>query len=186
MTALLDARQFAAISAPPEQPLLVLGSAGSGKTTVALHRLARIAALDPERYALDRMQVLVPEEGLARLSRRLLAPLGVAEARVQTLDDWASTLAPRVFGARLPPLCPETPALVSSLKRHPALYAALRAHFAAQKASRAQPSFKRLRRLLAELFSDREFLERRRRSRAGHALAGSRGSDRSTHDGAAR
>ena len=158
VTALLDARQFAAISAPPERPLLVLGSAGSGKTTVALHRLARIAAYGPERYAIDRMQVLVPEEGLARLSRRLLAPLGVAEARVQTLDDWASTLAPRVFGARLPPLCPETPALVSSLKRHPALYRALRAHFAAQKASRAQPSFKRLRRRLAELFSDHAFL----------------------------
>ncbi len=46
VTALLDAQQFAAISAPPEQPLLVLGSAGSGKTTVALHRLERIAALD--------------------------------------------------------------------------------------------------------------------------------------------
>ncbi len=104
------------------------------------------------------MQVIVPEEGLARLSRRLLAPLGVAEARVQTLDDWASNLAQRVFGARLPRLCPETPALVSSLKRHPALYAALHARFARQKTSSAQPSFKRLRRLSAELFSDREFL----------------------------
>jgi DNA helicase IV len=47
VTALLDAEQFAAVSAPPEEPLLVLGSAGSGKTTVALHRLARIAAREP-------------------------------------------------------------------------------------------------------------------------------------------
>ncbi|MEI9949283.1 MAG: ATP-binding domain-containing protein [Pseudomonadota bacterium] len=158
VTALLDAQQFAAISAPPEQPLLVLGSAGSGKTTVALHRLARIATLGPERYALDRMQVVVPEEGLARLSRRLLAPLGMAEARVQTLDDWAWTLAQRLFGARLPRLCPDTPALVSSLKRHPALYSALRARFARPKAASDRPSLKRLRRLVAELFSDREFL----------------------------
>ena len=158
VTALLDAQQFSAVSAPPEQPLLVLGSAGSGKTTVALHRLARIAALDPERYPLERMQVIVPEEGLARLSRRLLAPLGMAEARVQTLDDWALSFAQRVFGARLPRPCVETPALVSSLKRHPALYAALRTRLAARKKSRAQPSIKRLRRLLAEAFSDREFL----------------------------
>lgn len=158
VTALLDDQQFAAISAPPQKPLLVLGSAGSGKTTVALHRLARIAALDPERYALERMQVIVPEEGLSRLSRRLLAPLGVAEARVQTLDDWALALAQRVFGARLPRFCSETPALVSSLKRHPALYGALRERFARQKAPRTAPSLKRLRRLLAELFSDREFL----------------------------
>src|SRR5262249_8098261 len=33
VTAMLDAEQFAAISAPPEEALLVLGSAGSGKTT---------------------------------------------------------------------------------------------------------------------------------------------------------
>ncbi|HEY3254691.1 MAG TPA: AAA family ATPase, partial [Polyangiaceae bacterium] len=158
VTALLDARQFLAISAPPEQPLLVLGSAGSGKTTVALHRLARIAARDPERYPLERMQVIVPEEGLARLSRRLLAPLGLAEARVQTLDDWAYTFAQRVFGTRLPSLCSDTPALVSSLKRHPALYAALRPRFTGRTSASARPSFKRQRRLLAELFSDRTFL----------------------------
>ena len=158
VTALLDSAQFAAISAPAEQPLLVLGSAGSGKTTVALHRLARIAALDPERYALARLRVLVPEQGLARLSRRLLAPLGLVEARVETLDDWATTLAQRVFGLRLPRICPETPALVSSLKRHPALYSALRERLARPKASEKPTSFKRLRRLTAELFSDREFL----------------------------
>ena len=158
VTALLDAQQFSAISAPPEQPLLVLGSAGSGKTTVALHRLARIATFDPARYPLERVQVIVPEEGLSRLSRRLLAPLGVAETRVQTLDDWAWTLARRVFGTRLPRLCPETPALVSSLKRHPALYDALRAHFGRQKARSTPPKFRRLRRVVSELFSDREFL----------------------------
>ena len=160
VTALLDAQQFSAISAPPEQPLLVLGSAGSGKTTVALHRLARIAALDPERHAHARLQVIVPEQGLARLSRRLLAPLGLFEARVQTLDEWASTLARRLFGTRLPRLCSETPALVASLKRHPALYAALRERFARSKAPGSAPSLKRLRRLTAELFSDRDFLSR--------------------------
>lgn len=157
VTALLDAQQFAAISSAPERPLLVLGSAGSGKTTVALHRLARIAALDPERYALARLQVIVPEEGLARLSRRLLAPLGLAEARVRTLDDWAAALALHAFG-RLPKLCPDTPALVSSLKRHPALYAALRERFLRKKATSSPVSFKRLRKLTAELFSDRAFL----------------------------
>src|SRR6185436_6425243 len=98
------------------------------------------------------------EEGLARLSRRLLAPLGLLEARVQTLDEWASTLARRIFGTRLPRLCSETPALVTSLKRHPALYAAFRERFARSKASDTAPSVKRLRRLTAEMFSDRDFL----------------------------
>ena len=158
VTALLDEQQFAAISAPAERPLLVLGSAGSGKTTVALHRLARIATLDPTAFPLARMRVVVPEEGLARLSRRLLAPLGVADAQVNTLDAWAVELAKRAF-TRLPRLCPDTPAPVSSLKRHPALYRALHAWFAGKKPSTKPPSLKRIRRQLAELCSDREFLD---------------------------
>jgi len=157
VTALLDAEQYAAISAPPEQPLLVLGSAGSGKTTVALHRLAGIAARDPQRYPLAQMKVVVPEEGLARLSARLLEPLGAGAAVVQTLDAWSIALARQVFGDDVPRLCHEPPALVSSLKRHPALFHALRERFATLKPASA--TWKRLRRRLVELFTDRPFLE---------------------------
>ncbi len=158
VTALLDAEQFAAINAPADRPLLVLGSAGSGKTTVALHRLARLAASDPERFPLERVRVVVPEEGLARLSRRLLEPLGVGTAQVSTIDGWAIALATRVFEQRLPRLCADAPALVANLKRHPALYRALRARFAGKKPSAKPSSLKQLRRKLAELFSDRAFL----------------------------
>jgi hypothetical protein len=159
VTALLDPEQFAAVSAPPEEPLLVLGSAGSGKTTVALHRLARIAARDPERYPLARVGVVVPEEGLARLSRRLLEPLGVGQTQVKTLDTWARDLAEVVLGSPLPKLYAAPPAVVSSLKRHPALYDALRARFEHwPKVSHV--TLKRLRRRLAEALTDRAFLEK--------------------------
>lgn len=157
ITALLDADQYSAVCAPAEEPLLVLGSAGSGKTTVALHRLARVAALDARRYPLAQMKVVVPEEGLARLSRRLLAPLGAAAAQVSTLDAWAIDVARRVFGAALPPLCLDAPALVSKLKRHPALFAALRERFA--DLPRSHTTLRRLRRRLAEALTDRGFLE---------------------------
>ncbi len=70
VTALLDADQYAAVRAPADEPLVVLGSAGSGKTTVALHRLARLAAAEPERVPLSRARVVVPEEGLWPVSRR--------------------------------------------------------------------------------------------------------------------
>ena len=159
VTALLDAEQFAAVSAPPEEPLLVLGSAGSGKTTVALHRLARIAARDPDHYPLSRVGVVVPEEGLARLSRRLLAPLGVGGAQVKILDRWAYDLALLVFGAPLPRIYADPPAVVSSLKRHPALYDALRARFQHLQPTPNVP-LKRLRRRLAEALTDRPFLEK--------------------------
>ncbi len=156
VTAMLDAEQFAAISAPAGEALLVLGSAGSGKTTVALHRLAHIAARDPRNYPLSRVGVVVPEEGLARLSRRLLSPLGVGKAQVKTLDAWAHDLARQVFSDPVPRICMDAPALVSGLKRHPALYDALRRRFGSIKPENA--TLKRLRRRLADVYSDRVFL----------------------------
>jgi DNA helicase II / ATP-dependent DNA helicase PcrA len=157
VTALLDAEQYAAVCAPPAQPLLVLGTAGSGKTTVALHRLARLAAQDPNVFPLSRVQVVVPEEGLARLSRRLLRPLGVGSTQVKTLDGWAYDLAQKVFGDPPPRISTECPGVVSSLKRHPALYRALRDRCA--RLAPANTTYKRLRRRLAEALSDKPFLE---------------------------
>ncbi len=126
VTALLDREQWEAVGAPASEPLLVLGSAGSGKTTVALHRLARIAAEDPRGFPASRMLVVVPEPGLARLSARLLAPLGLDKVTVRTLDEWARAAFQSAFGVPPPRLCAEPPALVARLKRHPALYEVLR------------------------------------------------------------
>jgi hypothetical protein len=122
VTALLDAEQYAAIAAPPDEPLLVLGSAGSGKTTVALHRLARLTA-QSEQIPLVRARVVVPEPGLARLAQRLLAPLlpvpGAEDDKgpevVHTLDEYLMRLARRAFG-QLPRVNFEPPALVTAMK----------------------------------------------------------------------
>ncbi|HEY5956667.1 MAG TPA: ATP-binding domain-containing protein, partial [Polyangiaceae bacterium] len=146
---------FAAVTAAADTSLLVLGTAGSGKTTVALHRLARIAHQQPKEFPLRECGVIVPEEGLARLARRLLAPVGAKAEQVQTLDHWAITLATAVFG-RLPPRCSDAPGVVVSLKRHPALYMALREQFQTLKPN--QLTWRSLRRRLSELFSDRGFL----------------------------
>ncbi|MBC7792829.1 MAG: ATP-binding domain-containing protein [Clostridia bacterium] len=156
ITALLDQEQYEAISAPPEDALLVLGSAGSGKTTVALHRLARIHAAAPHKYPLEQIKVVVPEEGLARLSRRLLQPLGAGAAQVATLDAWAQELAARVFERDLK-LHHDAPGLVVSLKRHHALYVAMRERFSRLDGARTLET-KRLRRVLAEMFTNRDFL----------------------------
>ncbi len=157
VTALLDADQYAAVRAPADEPLVVLGSAGSGKTTVALHRLARLSAAEPERVPLARARVVVPEEGLARLSSRLLAPLGGGAARVQTLDAAFLELGRRVFGP-LPRIVDDPPALVTAVKRHPALYDALRLRLGNRRGKGA-PSWRRLRRELSVPLTDRTFLQ---------------------------
>jgi DNA helicase IV len=157
VTALLDAEQFEAVSVAADQPLLVLGSAGSGKTTVALHRLAKIAFDDHANYPESRMKVIVPEEGLARLSRRLLAPLGLGKVSVETLEGWAATAARVSFGAKALKVWEDTPPLVAKLKRHPALRRALAARMGVLQSSAT--TLPRLRKRLAEVFTDRRFLE---------------------------
>ncbi len=74
--------------------MLVLGEAGHGKTTVALHRLAHLYAHSPRRF---RAAVIVPAEGLCRLLQPLVVRLG-ADVDVVTFDAWARKQARRVFG----------------------------------------------------------------------------------------
>lgn len=158
VTALLDAEQYEAVSTGADRPLLVLGSAGSGKTTVALHRLAKIAFDDAQTYPQSRMKLIVPEEGLARLSRRLLAPLGLGGVAVQTRDAWLLAAARQAFDVPGIKLWSDTPPLVSRLKRHPVLRRALAARIGVPR-SAAGTSLEKLRRRLADAYFDRRFLE---------------------------
>jgi DNA helicase II / ATP-dependent DNA helicase PcrA len=122
---LLDPEQAALLDRDPDQPLLVLGSAGCGKTTVALHRVAELCRRHPERFAPAHVLVVVPEPGLLRFAERLLADLGIEGVTVRTFDDWIRAEARRVF-PRLPTReSPDPPFAVSRFKRHPAMLAAI-------------------------------------------------------------
>ncbi len=156
VTALLDPEQFEALSVEADEPLLVVGSAGSGKTTVALHRLARITFDEPRRFPASRLEVVVPDLGLAKLAARLLEPLGLRRVAVRTLESWSRGAFQSLFGTPPPRLSEETPPLVARLKRHPALYQALRHR--PHVAGRPPATWSRLRTELGELMSDRRFL----------------------------
>jgi hypothetical protein len=118
----LDPVQQAAVALPAGQAALILGEAGCGKTTVALHRLAFLAHVvgRPLRAA-----VIVPTEGLRALSEALLVRLGVEGVEVWRYDRFAAAQARRAF--------PDLPrresvggsAGVIRLKRHAAIRAAL-------------------------------------------------------------
>lgn len=94
----LDAAQRAAVERPHRDALLVLGEAGAGKTTVALHRVAWLDQRRRERGS-DPLKVLVvaPTEGLRRLLRTSLDRLGVRAADVVQFDRWAAVQARRCF-----------------------------------------------------------------------------------------
>jgi hypothetical protein len=117
----LDAAQRAAVMLPAGRALLVLGEAGHGKTTVAVHRFAHLwrSSACPLRAA-----VVVPTAGLARLVQSLLRRLG-ADVEAQTYEAWAKAEARRAF-RDLPRRESELLApSVARVKRHPALRAAL-------------------------------------------------------------
>lgn len=126
VSALLDSQQYAALSSHEDDPVLILGGAGCGKTTVALHRLATLNYRDRQRFAQHRMAVIVPDEGLVRLSCKLLESLGLGRVLVSSFDKF---FPERVFKLirRLPhKICDSAPSVVTYFKRHPALRIALK------------------------------------------------------------
>lgn len=125
IASLLDAAQFDLISRPGSGLACVQGSAGSGKTTVGLHRAAYLAYADPQRFRADRMLVVVPNEALRQYVAHVLPTLGAGDVRVATFAHLAAEILPVVL-PRLPGrTSDETPPVVARAKSHPAVLGAL-------------------------------------------------------------
>ncbi len=130
ITALIDKRQFELITRPDSGLVVIQGGAGSGKTTIGLHRLAYLAYQDPRRFRPDKMLVVVFNDALARYISQVLPALGVSGIAIRTYQDWAHKL--RVTHVpRLPKRYHEdTPTVVTRLKKHPAMLLAVDRHVA--------------------------------------------------------
>lgn len=113
----LDPTQRAAVEAPPG-PALIVGEAGSGKTTVALHRLVRLARA---RGRNARVAVIVPTPALARFAGRQLDRLGRPDVTVATFDEWVWRRARRAFRDWPTQVSRDMTPATDDLKRHPRL-----------------------------------------------------------------
>jgi DNA helicase-2/ATP-dependent DNA helicase PcrA len=134
IAALIDPAQFELITRPSSGLVAIRGGAGSGKTTVALHRIAFLAYADPARFRPERMLVLVWGRALERYVAHVLPALGVEGVRVATWESWARGLRVRHF-PRLPrPVRADTPSSLSQAKLHPAMARVLRRRIAARPA----------------------------------------------------
>ncbi|HEY1958052.1 MAG TPA: ATP-binding domain-containing protein [Polyangiaceae bacterium] len=133
IAALLDAAQFDLIT---RGGLVVIqGSAGSGKTTVGLHRAAYLAENDPRRFRPERMLVIVPNEALRHYVGRVLPSLGVEGVAIGTFARFARRVVPDLF-PRIPySISDSTPPVVSRAKNHAAMHRAMKAM--AARAARA-------------------------------------------------
>jgi DNA helicase-2/ATP-dependent DNA helicase PcrA len=140
LAGLLDPAQFALIARPSAGFVVIRGSAGSGKTTVALHRIAYLAYEDP-RIDSERTLFVVFSPALRGYVSSVLPALGVSRAQVRTFGEWAGEQRRRLF-PRLPRDVREaTPAEVERVKLHPLVLHALeeqvRAHPGPKTAAQA-------------------------------------------------
>jgi DNA helicase-2/ATP-dependent DNA helicase PcrA len=130
ITGLIDARQFELITASDSGLVVIQGGAGSGKTTIGLHRLAYLAFQDKRRFRPDKMLVVVFNDALARYIAQVLPALDVNGVSVRTYEKWAQKLR-LAHVEELPDLYThDTPPVVTRLKKHPAMLHAIELYVA--------------------------------------------------------
>lgn len=85
---LLSPDQFRLISSDLSHPMMIQGSAGTGKTTVALHRLAWLLFEDNSKAKEENCLVIMPNPILVEYVKKLLPSLGVHGVKITTYKDW--------------------------------------------------------------------------------------------------
>ena len=125
IVALITPDQFEVLTRPDSGVVVLRGQAGSGKTTVALHRIAYLRYHDPDRFRLDRVLVVMFNKALQTYIHKALEELDIAGVQVSTFHAWASRMLRGAgigvrFGGPVPPE-------VTALKQHPAVEILLQA-----------------------------------------------------------
>jgi DNA helicase-2/ATP-dependent DNA helicase PcrA len=159
IAALLDPRQFEIIARPDSGLIIVQGGAGSGKTTIGVHRMAYLTYQSPARFSAPNMLVVVGTPALRDYIGGLLDALGLGVVRVVTFAWWARRARENAFAWLKPPIEDNTPAEVSRLKTAPAVLRLLERR-ARELRNKGRTGVRDALWLWAEVLTDRQALER--------------------------
>jgi DNA helicase IV len=91
VVAQMEKAQDTVIRAVPQGPFVISGPAGSGKTTLALHRVAylRQSPETAELYPAESILILVQDSGTDDYFSHLLPELGIHDVVITTFAHWA-------------------------------------------------------------------------------------------------
>jgi DNA helicase II / ATP-dependent DNA helicase PcrA len=118
IAALIDPEQFDLISSEHDGIIVIRGSAGSGKTTVALHRIAFLCFDDPDRFLPMDIMFIVWGKAMRDYIAHVLPSLGVQQVAVETWSRWAKKMFRNHFPG-WPKLTTQiTPDAVQRIKLH--------------------------------------------------------------------
>jgi DNA helicase-2/ATP-dependent DNA helicase PcrA len=126
---LITPEQFRAITEEATTAVIIQGIAGSGKTTVALHRLAWLLHSDNSPLKPAECQVLVKTQTFHRYISGSLPSIGVTGVPISSFSDWATKLLSNwssIIGVTPLVFDPSAiPASITRLKFSPAVTAAI-------------------------------------------------------------
>ncbi len=97
---LITKEQFELITSDPERPVIIQGSAGSGKTTVALHRLAWLLHEENSMATAKNTRVLVMNKSLQIYVSATLPSMGIQDVQTSTFNGWALNIIGKVVRGR--------------------------------------------------------------------------------------
>ncbi len=100
---LLTKDQYELITASHLRPLIIQGSAGSGKTTVALYRASWLTYSDTSRQPVDPKNILIVmfNKALQSFVSDLLPPLGLESANLFTFHAWALNEVKKAYRGKI-------------------------------------------------------------------------------------
>lgn len=84
----IQAEQNRVIRAPMHKPLIVQGAAGSGKTTIALHRIAYFIYTYEETFDPENFMIIAPNNLFINYISDVLPELGVEQVKQTTYTDF--------------------------------------------------------------------------------------------------
>jgi DNA helicase-2/ATP-dependent DNA helicase PcrA len=85
----IQAEQDTIIRLPKNTPLLVQGSAGSGKTSIALHRIANLVYNSPEVKA-EQFLFFGPNKMFLQYIEKVLPELEISQIEQKTFEEWCT------------------------------------------------------------------------------------------------